>query len=223
MSKEYDLFVSHSHLDTSRVRDLVKQWQNWNHRIFADFNDPKLVEASRKQKMDSETSEHLRRAIGKCAVFIFIASANSAVSRWMPWELGLAHGMVGRVHLYLLDDTAPKAFRQREYLELYKRRCFDHTTAEVYLRKVVDQARSEPTDPAQIEKGLYMGQEIAQAAREFDIVGMSELLIDSPLEQRNATVEGISGELPSESNFSQSNQLWNARTSTNSRPKKSRT
>jgi hypothetical protein len=159
MSKEYDLFVSHSHRDTDRVRALVEQWRSWDHHIFADFDDPKLVEASRKQKMDSDTSEHLRRAIGKCTAFIFIASANSAGSRWMPWELGLAHGMVGRVHLYLLDDTAPSVFEQREYLELYRRQCFNRATAKVYLRKVVDQARSEPTDPAQKEKARDMGKD----------------------------------------------------------------
>lgn len=159
MSKEYDLFVSHSHLDTNRVKALVKQWRSLGHHIFADFDDPVLVKASRQQKMDSETSEHLRRAIGKCTVFIFIASVNSAGSHWMPWELGLAHGTVGRVHLDLLDDKAPAAFERREYLELYRLRCFDRTTAQVYLRRAVDQARGEPTDPAQIEKALAMGED----------------------------------------------------------------
>jgi len=98
MAHDHDIFLSHSYADTDNAKQIVKAWKKFGYAVYADFLDDKLLEASKKKEMTAELSEHLRSKIKTSRVFVFLASSHAAGSGWMPWELGLAHGAVGRVH-----------------------------------------------------------------------------------------------------------------------------
>lgn len=157
MDKQYDIFLSHARIDTESLRALISQWSAWHFTVFADFTDPFLCAAARQERVDARVADYLRQAIGRCRLFVFVASERSASANWMPWELGLAHGTVGRVHLYLPNPGNLAAFGQREYLRLYERYCFDDRTARRYLDKWVKRARAEPVTPAARRQSKEMG------------------------------------------------------------------
>jgi hypothetical protein len=112
--------------------------------------------------MTAALSEHLRSKIKTSRVFVFLASSHAAGSGWMPWELGLAHGAVGRVHLCYLDDASAAAFRPREYMKLYEKTSFRLDDAETYLKAVVDKARQEALDPPILDFAKIFGEDGAK-------------------------------------------------------------
>ena len=180
---EYDIFVSHSRADRAAVEAVVHEWEQWGHHVFVDFTDQALLEASRTGKMTPALAEHLRTTIQRCRVFVLMASRQSAGSGWMPWELGLAHGSVGRVHLYLLDPDAPEAAPGREYLRLYQPTSFGPGNARGYLDDAISRAAREFSTPAALEAGRLMGEAIARGEMGRQVTGAAE--------QGGATVQGM--------------------------------
>jgi len=173
------------------VRKLVELWQSWGHKVFADFLDEKLLEASKNNRVDAALSEHLRNVIRHCGVFVFVASENSISSGWMPWELGLAHGAVGRVHIYQLGDTDLTKVAGREYLALYQGQRFAAKDAEAYLQRVVSKAKSEANNAAQIEAALDMGRRALDAALQGRSAEVGKQVTQAPIEQGLATAAGL--------------------------------
>lgn len=190
----HDIFVSHSHGDRKAVEKVVSQWEGWGYRVYADFRDERLRKASEEKIMTRDLADHLRRTIRRCLIFVFVASPKSALSGWMPWELGLAHGSVGRIHIYLLNPRAMHAFSTREYLELYKETTFSRDGAKQYLEKTLNAARRQLNKPAILEAHREWGKAFAEG-------GMPEVL-RHPLaatEQGGATMQGIAEAGPSRS------------------------
>lgn len=193
MIEPHDIFVSHSHKDTEAVKKLVKEWEAWKLKVYADFKDQKLLKASQTGVMDVALVNRLREMIRRCSIFVFIATVSSASSGWMPWELGLAHGAVGRVHLYLLNPEAKAGFAGREYLELYKDTTFNAQNAHDYLKRAVAEAHAQPANPSQIEAGLLMGERARKAMQEGRFPELVREIYRSPIDQAGATILGMSG------------------------------
>lgn len=185
------IFLSHSSADTPSLTALVRHWRELRFSVFADFEDPYLVEAAREKRVDAAVSDHLRRRIRQCTIFVFVASRQSIQSGWMPWELGLAHGAVGRVHIYRLDDTDLSAVPGREYLSLYEDHEFDASNAETYLRWVLAEAETEPANAAQLEAARDMAQRALKAFNEQRFGDVVKEFTESPLMQGAATVAGL--------------------------------
>lgn len=133
--------------------------------------------------MDTVLASRLRTTIQRCLIFVFVASSNSARSGWMPWELGLAHGSVGRVHLYMLEPTAMKALAAREYLKLYEKTIFGPEGARKYLESALAAARKELNTPAALDAARLMGKAMAAGA-------MAQQL-SAAAEQGNTTEAGF--------------------------------
>lgn len=173
----HDIFISHSHVDNDAARDLADEWTRWGYGVDADFRDKALLKAARDQVMTPALADHLRRIILGCKVFVFLVSEKSAQSGWMPWELGLAHGAIGRVHLYLLQANALEAFdaQGREYLRLYEDYTFSVDNARVYLQQVVSKARFEAFSPAQIQATVDSMQQTTALLREGNLSELGRL------------------------------------------------
>jgi hypothetical protein len=191
MADIFHIFLSHSSKDTPAIRALVERWKSWDFRVFADIEDEQLKEAAAENRVDATVSEHLRKTIRNCLIFVFVASKKSMKSGWMPWELGLAHGAVGRVHVYQLDDVDLSKVRGREYLALYEDYRFDETTDERYLRDAVSRAQAEPANAAQLEAAIEMGRRALETLRQGRIDGAIKELSESPIEQARATLGGM--------------------------------
>lgn len=191
-----DIFLSHSHADMRAARALAGRWgpSGYGHAVYADFMDPRLTEASRTGTMDAALADHLRRMIRRCRIFVFVASSRSAASGWMPWELGMAHGAIGRVHIYRLGSEVAVAFRRREYMKLYEASSFDAKNAREHLARAVAQARLEPTTPSQDDAALEQGARIAQALQDRDPMELLRQASQSPAVQAALTAKGATRE-----------------------------
>jgi len=196
MKKAFEIFLSHSHADIRAARILADRWgpAGFGHAVYADFMDEALIAASRKGTMDVALSAHLRAMILRCRIFVFVASASSAGSGWMPWELGMAHGAIGRVHVYRLGSGWDRASERREYLRLYESTSFGPGNARDYLAAVIARAKSEPTDPSQEEAAIRQGERIARALERGDILDVLRQAQRSPLVQGALTAQGFGQE-----------------------------
>lgn len=190
MSRKYDLFVSHSQDDADRVRELTTAWTAAGVRIFVDYDVPSLVDASHRGTMSLDDIEGLREAAIQCHVFVFVASKRSVQSGWMPWELGLAHGAVGRVHICELDKGALDDFSEREYMRLYKGTVFSPANAISYVKKAVQQAESEPVSPARHAENVLMGQEYVDKVVKGMTLEAQQELIKRLAGHAEGTLEG---------------------------------
>lgn len=175
MGFDHDVFMSHATNDSDRVRELLVAWEAEGLDVYVDFNDPVLIAASEKREMTEATAEHLRGAIIRCRIFVFVASQASVSSGWMPWELGMAHGAIGRAHICELEEGSMKHFGKKEYLKLYDSYIFQAGDT-AYVKAAVEKARGELVPPSEDERNRLIGEDFiklmieqgsAEAMRKF--------------------------------------------------------
>lgn len=138
-----DIFLSHSHRDAARIELVLEQLRSWGLSVYCDLTDSGLSALP-----DRELATRLKEQLEQCHLMVFAFSEGAANSRWMPWELGLAHGRIGRVVLWPLTPKALKAKATQEYLHLYE--ALDPEQPQVRLRALVNEARRSAVRPADI-------------------------------------------------------------------------
>lgn len=110
-------FLSHSHKDAELAKGLqgFLQAQGW--KVYIDWED-----TSMPPKPTHETAQKIKDRIKRLDWFLYLATENSASSRWCPWEIGYADGAKGtnRVVVIPTYDSAGRS-HGNEYLDLYKR------------------------------------------------------------------------------------------------------
>ena len=113
------VFLSYSSLDGKYVPGVVD--------FFADHDAPVYVDKKDSQLPDPpslETAHTLAENIQTCPKLVVLVSPSTKTSRWVPWELGLAHGTKGVNHVATLPigpSSTDEAWSEREYLGLYLR------------------------------------------------------------------------------------------------------
>ena len=109
-------FLSHSHLDQKRARGLqvLLAEQGWD--VFIDWEHNTLDERPTK-----ETATWLQRAIVRCDWLLYLATQNSAKSRWCPWEIGYADGKKSNASIVVVGTKDSGGTYGSEYLDLYRR------------------------------------------------------------------------------------------------------
>ena len=185
MSMIYDVFVSHSHRDKSRAQALVKQLKSWDISVYADFNDAPLSGLP-----SAKLADHLARQLRLCRLLIFAFSEEAANSRWMPWELGLAHGVVGRAVLWPFTEDALLAKTTQEYLHLYE--ALDPTTARDRLQEILESARKSAVRPADLKMFEDLGDATIAKLPEFNNPAVaSEFSTAGPMQLYSAWLNSI--------------------------------
>ena len=110
-------FLCHSHHDRQLAEGLVTLLGEKGLQLYVDWADAEMPE-----RPNGETAGKIRNKIKELDLFLFLATANSAASRWCPWELGYADGakvweriiIVPTAERYNLEHGS-------EYMQLYKR------------------------------------------------------------------------------------------------------
>ena len=74
-----------------------------------------------RSKVDKGTAETLRNRMDNCNSLFYVASGNSALSKWMPWELGYFDALKKKVAILpiLESDSVTNVYNGQEYLGLY--------------------------------------------------------------------------------------------------------
>jgi hypothetical protein len=116
---KFDIFLSHSSKDAKEVLEVKRFLESLNHSVYVDWDtDGHLNRA----KVTADTAKHLRKRIRQSRCLMVYTTTNAVhSSRWVPWELGYADGVNGRVAvLPVQDDTQSEMeFHGSEYLSLY--------------------------------------------------------------------------------------------------------
>ena len=66
------------------------------------------------------TASKIKVKISGSAKFVLLATPNALDSRWVPWELGIAHGLKGRAHMAILPVVGYTGkWQGNEYVGMY--------------------------------------------------------------------------------------------------------
>ncbi|MDI7925228.1 toll/interleukin-1 receptor domain-containing protein [Ferirhizobium litorale] len=109
-------FLCHSHLDA----DLAKGLQGYLHRkgweVYIDWEDHTMPE-----RPERRTAEKIQAKIRDLEMFFFLATQNSMVSRWCPWEIGYADGVKDLSRILVVPTRDGRGVTHgNEYLQLYR-------------------------------------------------------------------------------------------------------
>jgi len=109
-------FLSHSHKDAELAKGLqgFLQAQGWS--VYIDWED-----TSMPSRPNRNTAQNIKDRIKRFDWFLFLATANSASSRWCPWEIGYADG-VKHIDKIVIVPTRDSSGHNHgnEYLDLYR-------------------------------------------------------------------------------------------------------
>lgn len=117
---ECNVFLAHSSKDKDELVPFVKgELSNYGGVVYLDIDDYELP-----QKTSEITADNLRDNIKKCGKLIVLMTKNTKNSTWVPWELGIADGLIGHNNIAILvvenDIEIDKAWINREYIGLYQ-------------------------------------------------------------------------------------------------------
>lgn len=139
---QYDIFLSHSTIDRAIV-DLVRnELTALGYRVFVDYE---ALPAVKPEEVTRETADALLQAMRECASLVYVLSAHSAGSNWMPWELGFFDGARGRVFIWPVDDEAETYAEDRRYVNLYP--SVPRVGRKAFLRKHLPQEKAPAVMP----------------------------------------------------------------------------
>ncbi|OGS23007.1 MAG: hypothetical protein A2252_06325 [Elusimicrobia bacterium RIFOXYA2_FULL_39_19] len=107
-------FLCHSHKDEAIVKGLIVLFQEAEIDIYIDWKDHTMPDVP-----NVETAKKIQQKIKTCDFFFFLASLNSKVSRWCPWEIGYADS--NKRNIYIISTSDGRDTYGNEYLQLYPR------------------------------------------------------------------------------------------------------
>lgn len=115
-TKIYDIFLSHSYLDSKQIYVIKEEIENMGFSVYVDWlEDPSL----NRNKVNKETALLLKKRMRSCKSLFYATTKNYQQSKWMPWELGYFDGIKGKVAILPILDEGNSTFSGTEYLELY--------------------------------------------------------------------------------------------------------
>ena len=185
MTEQFDIFLSHSHVDEPRARRLKETLESWGISVYVDLADEVL-----SQTPSSALADHLITKLRRCRMLIFAFSEHAASSRWMPWELGLAHGVIGRVALWPFTKKALAARSTQEYLELYE--VLEPATARARLDQLLGVARAAAVRPSDLRMMQDLAAVTVNKLPEFNQPGVAnQFMTVGPMQLYSAWAEAL--------------------------------
>jgi hypothetical protein len=113
---QFDIFLSHSSLDSVLVLGLYKLLRRRGYTVYVDWiHDPML----NRTKVDRATCRILRYRMAQCRCLFVATTTNIPKSAWVPWELGFFDGWNGKAAVLPIVPAAASSFNRQEYFDLY--------------------------------------------------------------------------------------------------------
>jgi hypothetical protein len=182
-----DVFLSHSKFDAGPVRELKRELESAALSVYLDEDDPLL-----NRENLSSLVERLTHNLDRCRLLVVFLSEHSARSRWVPWELGLSHGRVGRAAIYPYRVDVESLKREQEYLSLYP--VLSPQKVVKQIKEMVLKAKAESVAPAPIKQANLLGQATCEKAEDFaDPLVAYEWIFRGPFALYSAWIEGLFG------------------------------
>lgn len=112
-----NIFLSYSSKDKEYINSIIDILESNNGQVYTDIQDNDLP-----QETNRETATELKRKIKKIPKTIVFVTTNSHLSKWIPWELGLADGSknIEDIAIFPSEDKINDGeWSNQEYLGIY--------------------------------------------------------------------------------------------------------
>lgn len=111
-----NVFLSHSHKDKELVQYLQNMFLSLGIDLYIDWNDKDISTVT-----DRKTAEQIKKKIDSMEYFFILATNNAMLSRWVPWEIGIADALKqDKICIIPVEDDSGD-FIGNEYLQIYNR------------------------------------------------------------------------------------------------------
>lgn len=110
--KEYDLFLSHSSVDSSLLLELKSKLNHSNINVYIDWVSDR--NALKRELTNVNTANTIVERLKSSKALLYIHTEASENSKWTPWEIGYFHALKGKICIY-----NPNNIEKSAYLDLY--------------------------------------------------------------------------------------------------------
>jgi hypothetical protein len=112
----FDIFLSHSTSDAEIILGVKGVLEDYGKTVYVDWlEDPQLD----RRNVTAASAEVIRARMRQCKSLVYVHTANSGGSKWMPWELGYFDGYNGAVAVLPVTRNREASFEGQEYLGIY--------------------------------------------------------------------------------------------------------
>ena len=116
INTKFDIFISYNINDKEIVHGVYNELTEMGFKVYVDFiTDPDLD----RNKVTIETAKKIRARLENSKSLIYAQSPNAAMSRWMPWELGVVDGHTKKCAVMPILANTTDIYYKQEYLKLY--------------------------------------------------------------------------------------------------------
>lgn len=110
-------FLCHSHKDRELAEGLQAKLVEAGLDLYIDWQDVTMPDPP-----SHYTADRIRRLISAADLFLYLATQNSANSKWCPWELGIADARKSEAGILIVPTRdAVGGEYGNEYINLYRR------------------------------------------------------------------------------------------------------
>jgi hypothetical protein len=112
----FDIFLSHSTSDAEIILGVKGVLEDYGKIVYVDWlEDPQL----NRSNVTPATAGVIRLRMRQCKSLVYVHTANSGSSKWMPWELGYFDGYNGAVAILPVTQRQQSSYEGQEYLGIY--------------------------------------------------------------------------------------------------------
>lgn len=116
INTKFDIFISYNIHDQAVICGVYNELTEMGFKVYVDFIiDPDL----NRSNVTQETARRIRTRLENSKSLIYAQSPNAAMSRWMPWELGVVDGHTKRCAVLPIFANNTDIYNKQEYLKLY--------------------------------------------------------------------------------------------------------
>ncbi len=112
----FDVFLSYNINDKDVVKGIYYVLKKMGFKVYVDFMvDPQLD----RRSVTKETAKCIQSRLKHSKSLIYAQSSNAAMSKWMPWELGVVDGNTSKCFIMPVQKGYEIINSRQEYLLLY--------------------------------------------------------------------------------------------------------
>lgn len=112
----FDIFLSYNINDKDVVKGIYYVLKRMGFKVYVDF----VVDSQLDRRcVTKETAECIQSRLKHSKSLIYAQSSNAAMSKWMPWELGVVDGKTNKCFIMPVQKEDETINSRQEYLLLY--------------------------------------------------------------------------------------------------------
>jgi hypothetical protein len=109
------IFLSHCHLDKELIIGFIQELKELGIFVYVDWNDGEMPDYTNRK-----TTLKIKERIKQNDLFMIFATENAMISRWVPWEIGVADQAKSYNKIFVIPIKRDGVwYSGNEYLQLY--------------------------------------------------------------------------------------------------------